>query len=88
MNAPIAAIASKIRMKRNGTKIRCISDVIHGLVQRFLDMRQPSMFPQRDLTKLIPADTVEKISHGRGYLHPLHQVIKSQSPRNKIGRYE
>jgi hypothetical protein len=87
MNAHIAAIASKIKMKLNATKTPCIYGGIHGPAQHSLDMRQPSMFLQRDLTKLILADTVERISHALGSPRHLPLVIKSQSLRNRIGRY-
>jgi hypothetical protein len=86
-SARIAATASKIKMKRNATRTHCTSDVIHGLAQHYLDMRQPSTFLQRDLTRLIHADTVERISHALGSPRRLPQVIKSLSPQNRIGRY-
>jgi hypothetical protein len=88
MNANIVAIASKIKMKPNATKILFISDAIHGLAQRCLDMRRRSIFLQRGLTKLTPVDIVEKISHDQAFLHHLPPVIKSQSPRNRIGKRE
>ena len=87
MNAHIAAIASKIKMKRNVTKTHCIYDVIHGLAQHSLDMRQLSTFLPRGPTRLIHADTVARIFHAQAFPCQLPRVIKSQSPRSRIGRY-
>jgi hypothetical protein len=87
MNARIAAIASKIKMKLNATKIRYTSDVIHGLVRHCRDMQQLSISHQQGPLKLIPAATAERSFLVQESPHHLPQAIRSQLPPNKIGSY-
>lgn len=81
MSVVIAAIGSRIRMKRNATRIHFMYDDIHGLALLCPPMTELFMIRLRDLGKPIPVAIVERSSHGPASA----QQEMGAKPRNRTG---